>query len=209
MVREDSNTCGRGAGTAPGWYRCLVAFSELACCVNRTLMEASMRLKSVLLLALISACGLSACGLDPEQPNDSLRITTNVSRTSFRAGDSVTIAVTATNVGYRTVRIIVNGCPSWFQVLRGTQQVFPGGEYCLTMAIMRDPRLRRIAYDHVQVERNKPIASNFTARAARRGYVYASRACSIRLARNSRQLNKHSNHSVDALRDAAAFCASD
>ena len=46
-------------------------------------------------------------------------VVVELSRPTFRAGDSVTVSVTATNSSSRTLAFHSIGCPIWFEVLRG------------------------------------------------------------------------------------------
>ncbi len=80
----------------------------------------------------------ASCREGPTEPIDGLRVTTSLSSATLRAGESVTITVTATNTSPRTVSIQGNTCPKPFEVLQGAEVVAPGGRLCTAISIPID-----------------------------------------------------------------------
>jgi hypothetical protein len=91
-----------------------------------------MRMRLLVGLALLLACRGT-----PVDPAASIQVSADVSRAAFRAGDAVTIRVTALNAGPAPVRIGISGCPVWFEILSGTTMVAPGATACTLMAVER------------------------------------------------------------------------
>jgi hypothetical protein len=81
---------------------------------------------------------LLGCGDDGVGPKDSINVTTELSAASFKAGDALTVRVTARNVGANVLRLN-NGCLSmWFEVLRGGDTVAPGNVVCAAILSYED-----------------------------------------------------------------------
>lgn len=89
-------------------------------------------MQKTILVTLVMLAGCSDGTVEPAQPT--LQITTLLSTATLRVGDSLSVRVTAKNVGTAVVSVPTAPCPSAFEILQGSTLVWPIGQLCTPLA---------------------------------------------------------------------------
>lgn len=82
------------------------------------------------LLAATLIAFATACSEAPTELADNVRVEVKVARPEIHVGDTISIAVSVSNISAHEIEIQVNRCPAWFQVLSGSTRVAPTQEIC-------------------------------------------------------------------------------
>jgi hypothetical protein len=93
-----------------------------------------------ILLATALIAFATACSESPTEQADNVRVEVKVARPEIHVGDTISIAVSVTNISVHEIEIQVNRCPAWFQVMNGSTRVAPTQEICTA-----DSQIRKLA----------------------------------------------------------------